>query len=220
MSILEIKNRTENWQTARHFYPFFEQEASRHLATRLGEPQEIEPGEVHLELYWKGMRDYLHGNRTKDDSNDFAERYERLFPNLRKKIELSGGFRPFNASNYDVSTQERKTKLRNNLINTEIDIVLESPNCLYIGEAKHEMTFGADGKLVLVHQLIRQYVMAKILVDLTGHKKEVVPFVVGDDVGELEKSHQVDFMIRQGWMNRENVLEWGRVKELARRVQP
>ena len=30
---------------------------------------------------------------------------------------------------------------------------------------KHEMTFGANGRLVLVHQLIRQYVMAKILMD-------------------------------------------------------
>ena len=27
------------------------------------------------------------------------------------------------------------------------------------------MTFGANGRLVLVHQLIRQYVMAKILMD-------------------------------------------------------
>ena len=67
--------------------------------------------------------------------------------------------------NYDVSTKDRMANLGNNLVNTEIDIVLQSPNHLFIGEAKHEMTFGANGRLVLVHQLIRQYVMAKILMD-------------------------------------------------------
>ena len=42
-----------------------------------------------------------------------------------------------------------------------------------------EMSLSPDGSLVLVHQLIRQYVMAKILVDLTKTGKEVVVFVVG-----------------------------------------
>ena len=107
-------------------------------------------------------------------------------------------------------------KLRNNLVNTEIDIVLESPNSLFIGEAKHEMSFGADGTLVLVHQLIRQYVVARILVDRLECDKEVVPFVVGDDTKQLRKSRQVGFMIRQGWMKERNILEWRDVKDLAR----
>ena len=190
--------------------------ASAGLARKLGEPQHTETGEIYLELYWKGMRDHLYRDRTKDDSNDFADCYERLFPDLRKRIALSGSFRPLNNLNYDISTEEGKTGLRNNLVNTEVDIVLESPSCLYIGEAKHEMSFGADGQLVLVHQLIRQYVMAKILVDHLKRKKEVVPFVIGDDTKKLMRNGQVDFMIRQGWLKEANVLEWSEVKDLAR----
>ena len=53
--------------------------------------------------------------------------------------------------------------------------------------------------MVLVHQLIRQYVMAKILMDRLESdglaKKNVIPFVVGDDVGSLKKRRQVEFMI-------------------------
>lgn len=217
MTILGITNRTENWKTARHFYPFFGQEASVCLAKKLGEPSETKPGEVRLELYWKGMRDHLHeiGATRASDDNDYAESYTRLFGDLRRKIEGFNKFRELNDCNYDVSTKERRDQLRDNLINTEIDIVLESPNCLYIGEAKHEMSFGADGSLVLVHQLIRQYVMARILLDRLGCKKDVIPFVVGDDAKGLKKSQQVKFMIYQGWMNEENVLKWGKVKKLA-----
>ena len=98
-----------------------------------------------------------------------------------------------------MSTKDRMANLGNNLVNTEIDIVLQSPNHLFIGEAKHEMTFGANGRLVLVHQLIRQYVMAKILMDRLESdglaKKNVIPFVVGDDVGSLKKGRQVEFMV-------------------------
>ena len=59
--ILEIENRTENWKTARYFSPFFEDEAAGiRLAKRLGAPQSTEQSEVQLELFWKGMRDYVH----------------------------------------------------------------------------------------------------------------------------------------------------------------
>ena len=164
------------------------------------------------------MRDYLHknGGKNPSDDEDFAERYVRLFPDLRSRIEDFGGFRNLNDSNYDVFTEVKKANLRNNLVNTEIDIVLESPNSLFIGEAKHEMSFGADGTLVLVHQLIRQYVVARILVDRLECDKEVVPFVVGDDAKQLRKSHQVGFMTRQGWMTERNILEWRDVEDLAR----
>ncbi len=219
MTILGIKNRTENWKTARHFSPLFG-EARVCLARKLGEPRDTQSGEVHLELYWKGMRDYLHMKKTQIAGEDFAVRYNRLFRNLRKEIEDfrigdSYGFQRLNNWNYDVSTKDCMDKLKNNLINTEIDIVLQSPSYLYIGEAKHEMSFGANGSLVLVHQLIRQYVMARILVDLLGCSKRVTPFIVGDDAEALGKSHQVRFMICQGWMKKENVLEWGKVKELT-----
>ena len=76
------------------------------------------------------------------------------------------------------------------------------------------MTFGANGNLVLVHQLIRQYVMATILVEISNNRprKQVIPFVVGDNVGTLKKSSQVRFMISQGWLREANVLCWGEIK--------
>ena len=38
---------------------------------------------------WYGMRDHLHKTKQKkkDDIQDFAKRYTRWFPNLRKEIE-------------------------------------------------------------------------------------------------------------------------------------
>jgi len=104
--------------------------------------------------------------------------------------------------------------LTNSLLGTEVDVVLESPNHLFIGEVKHESTFGADGKLVLVHQLIRQYVTATILLQLAGEHKEVIPFVVGDSTGYLKKTSQVRFMINQGWLKDTNVLCWEDVENV------
>ena len=75
------------------------------------------------------------------------------------------------------------------------------------------MNFDASRKLNLVHQLIRQYVMATILVDILASDKKVVPFVVGGS----RRSLQVDFLVKQGWLNPNNVLEWKDVKAL--RVQ-
>ena len=126
-----------------------------------------------------------------------------------------------NDANYDVSKPEREYTLRRNLIHTEIDIVLETQDHLFIGQAKHESGFGVDGKDVLVHQLIRQYVMAKILVDLTRSDKQVISFVVGDDTDKMNKYVQVKFMLDQrrrykdqGWLRKGNVLSWGKIKEL------
>ena len=101
--------------------------------------------------------------------------------------------------------------------NTEVDIVLEDSDSLFIGEAKHEMGFGADGKLILVHQLIRQYVTAKVLLEMSTRtaNKRLVPFVVGDDVGMLMQTNQVRFMIKQGWLQEDNVLSWQEIKEIA-----
>ncbi len=217
MSILGINNRTENWKTARHFHPFFG-DAGVELAERLGEPKGTAKGEVQLELYWKGMRDHLHDCEKENADNELAERYECLFPDLRNAIKDFEGLRLPNGSNYRVDATENKSKFRNNLINTEIDIVLASPGHLYIGEAKHEMSFGADGNLILVHQLIRQYVMAKILLDIRGCTKKVIPFVVGDNAKRLRKSRQVAFMIDRGWMCEKNVLKWREIQDLARDV--
>ena len=223
MSILGIQNRTENWKTALYFSPMFRDCNLRlALAKMLGEPDGTQPAEVHLELYWKGMRDYLHKTKQKrkDNIQDFKKRYMCLFPNLRKKIKDFGKFKELQDLNYDVLTEPRKDKLSNNLFNTEIDIVLETPNHLFIGEAKHEMGFGANGDLVLVHQLIRQYVMAKTLINRLASegcvsKKKVVPFVVRNNPKGREQA-QVDFMVCQGWLKKKNVLTWECIENLTR----
>ena len=77
------------------------------------------------------------------------------------------------------------------------------------------MGFGGDSSLILVHQLIRQYVMAKILVDRLELDKEIIPFVVGDSAAELKRTFQVSFMIHRGWMDEENVLAWSDVGDLG-----
>jgi len=166
-------------------------------------------------LFWRGMRDFLYITRVKKQSaqQEYADLYVRLFPNLRGNIEEFGEFHKLQPDNYDVSNKDRMVNLANNLANTEIDVVLETPNHLFIGEAKHEMSFGANGDLVLVHQLIRQYVMAKILIEFSNNRKAVVPFVVCDSVEDVMRTSQVRFMIEQRWLKEENVLDWKEIKK-------
>lgn len=215
LGILGISNRTENWKTARHFAPFLD-----HGAKRLAEHliRKRVQSNVRLELYWKGMRDFL---KTKKDKGQWKieigdrVRNSELFGNLREVVSgfrVAGlpGFRKLKDRNYNTSDTER---LYRNLYNTEIDIVLESRHALFIGEAKGEMSLGADSRLVLVHQLIRQYVMANILVELTGTPKRVIPFVVGCN----ERQHQVQFMLEQGWMKKCHILQWDHIKRVAQK---
>jgi len=215
MHILGIKNRTEDWKTAVYFSPLFGGN-SNGLAERLGETPRPRPEDVILELFWKGMRDHLYARRIKKRSAKQAlvDRYNRIFPNLLRDVKKFGDLQTPNPQNYDTSTDDRMDKLVDNLVNTEIDVVLETPNHLFIGEAKHEMRFGANGSYVLVHQLIRQYVLANILIDYLPDqiKKKVIPFVVGDDVGYLNRTAQVRFMIDQGWLKKENVLCWKEIR--------
>ena len=222
MAILGITNRTENWKTARYFAPLFGHGSVRVARRLLGDEEErakLQPGDVRLELFWYGVRDDLYQSDNKVDTEREAfTTYSRLFGDLANSVK---GFRadgkPFRApeGSYSVSAKGAMSKLASNLRNTEIDIVLESPSHLFIGEAKHESGLGADGKDFLTHQLIRQYVLAKILLKLPGHKeKEVVPFVVGDSKAYLAKTLQVQFMIAQKWMPKENILDWSDIEAL------
>ena len=113
-----------------------------------------------------------------------------------------------------MSKDEWVLKLGSNLVGTEIDVVLETQTRLYIGEAKHESTLHANSSYVLVHQLIRQYVMARILIELCSSKKEVVTFIIRDEVKGREQA-QVEFMIDQCWLKKENILSWGYVRKLC-----
>ena len=241
MGILGIRNRTENWKTAQTFAPFFECDSARtRLAKRLlkplGKSDEIQSGAVEIELFWYGMRDYINqlDKEERPDDRDLANLYQSLFPDLRKDIEAFGintkDSSMLGCANYDVQENDRVKNLYSNLIHTEIDIVLKTPGHLFIGEAKGETTFRPEKKYVLMHQLIRQYVMATILICCLNSNKKVVPFVVGDDRDNLTETHtnqkhiqQVNFMIQQhnsgrnpgDWLKAENVLSWDYIEELA-----
>lgn len=223
MGILGIENRTENWKTARTFAPFLKDNIRRRkLAKRLS-GAENPRGEVHIEFFWKGIRDWLHlkGKDGVDYASYFTDRYNSLFPNLCEEIKNFDLFQEPKAHNYHASSGDEEALYRN-LLNTEIDIVLESKTHLFIGEAKHEMTFNANSDLVLVHQLIRQYVMASILVDCLKsesreHDKEIISFVVGDKdkIPSLQNTAQVTFMFKQKWLSKDNVLSWDEIDRLA-----
>ena len=233
MKILGIENRDENWRTAHYFSPFFRDEGARlRLAGRLGEPGGTQASEVCINLFWYGMRDHLHPQGNYNDlvkkyKKVFAECYMRHFGELRDKIENfrheGSKFADLRDKNYALHTGDEHgmSELFSNIFHTEIDVVLQTPNHLYIGEAKHEETFDANGKYVLVHQLIRQYVTARILVCrlVSENKitpKKVVPFVVRNTPMGGEQA-QVYFMIQQGWMSNKNVLTWEDIKKLSGR---
>ena len=225
MSILGINNRTENWKTARYFAPLLlDSYARAELAWKLGEPKDTSGSEVKLELFWKGMRDYVDkiGKDRGDLIGPCAEAYEKLFPDLRADIkkfsqqpknqDSRGGLLEPKEHNYAAFNPDG---LWDNLYNTEIDIVLETPNSLYIGEAKDEAGLGADGNYVLVHQLVRQFVMAYILLHLMGKEtKKVVPFLVVADDDYIKRTGQVRFMISQEWLKKKNVLTWADIRGL------
>ena len=230
MGILGIRNRTENWKTAQSFAPFFECNSARiRLAKRLlkplGKSDEIQSGAVEIELFWYGMRDYINQLSKKERPNDrdLANHYQCLFPDLRKDIEDFGintkDSSMLDCANYDVQEDDQKKNLYSNLIHTEIDIVLKTPDHLFIGEAKGETTFRPEKKYVLMHQLIREYVMATVLIDLCGSDKEIVPFVVVDAPGQLKEPRkhidQISFLRDQGWLKEENVLSWKCIEKLA-----
>ena len=215
MGILDIKNRAENWKTAETFSGLSE-EGKASLAVRLVGAEHSVRMPVTLELFWHGARDYIHG-KQRDWKSVFARQYQSLFGNLGSDLETYAGFRKLNDWNYDVSRAERKQGLYENLVGTEIDIVIETPDHLLIGEAKDENSFfNTDGNHVLVHQLVRQYVMARILVNLTCPTKEIVTFVVGNTqrLPRMKQRDQLKFMIRQGWLKKENVLAWDYIESL------
>ena len=218
MAILGIKNRTENWRTASVLSPLVEKPGARiSLASHLvGSREQLGEEKPEFELFWPGMRDYMNQRKHRRDP-DYVDRvfdyYRDCFRNLRQEIESFSGFYPLKAHNYIVK-EECKQKLYGNLYHTEVDVVLQTQNHLCIGEAKYGQTLRADSKHVLVHQFIRQYVMARILVELIGSKKRVVPFVIGDSRDSLMNTNQVKFMIEMKYLSERNVLSWNKLSEI------
>ena len=231
--VLIIENRTENWKTARCLSPFFGERAAalarrRALARRLGESLATPAADVTIELFWKGVRDWLARctERKKERKAQLVRSYRKRFCNLRHEVQQYGCFRKLEPGNYEVLSADQEKQLVANLVNTEIDIVLETPTHLFIGEAKYKSGFHASGKLILVHQLVRQYVMAKVLVDVLPCHREVVPFVVTEGVQRQTRSdrnadepglrsRQVQFLIQRCWMQPCNCLTWDDLERLA-----
>jgi hypothetical protein len=230
MGILGIRNRTENWKTVENFHALSD-DAKVKLVQRLLEPyqdaQEVAPDSVKVELFWKGIRDY----EESISATQCKDVYQSLFGSLRGEIKAfiaearSARRRPLNDLqdwNYRVSDdifasgaeKPSPEALKDNLRNTEIDIVLETPSHLFIGEAKDESDLDGDSRYVLVHQLIRQYVLAKILLTILGEDRKIVQFIVGPEVEDLKKKEQVKFVEKQGWLKENNILSWDCVKAI------
>ena len=229
MGILEIKNRTENWKTAQSFVPLYGANSVRLARRLLGPDPTLEPGSVRLELFWKGVRDYIDGQNEslpkgmkksiKDYKDDFKAAFERHFGDLRAAIKEHGRLKTPNPWNYTVNGDLKdgtsaKSKLASNLNGIEIDIVLETPEHLLIGEAKDESKLGTKGGQVLVHQLIGEYVQATILLDVLKVEKQVMPFIVCDDKAAIMRNGQIQFMLWKGWLKEGNILTWDDIEAL------
>ena len=223
MSILGIENRTENWRTARKLSPLVEKRVARvSLASHIvGCSRRQLHHNIEFELFWHGMRDYADMRERQGspiEPDQVVECYNYLFSDLRREIGdwrkfERQGFQQLDEDNY-VADETTKERLRDNLRHSEIDIVIETQSHLCIGEAKIRADFGTNSKYILVHQLIRQYVMAKILVKLTGQDKVVVPFVIGDCKDNLLNKSQVKFMIDSSYLSAQNVLSWKELPEI------
>lgn len=233
MGILGIENRTENWKTVEAFTPLISNEEARNglalkLLNNLDENLDCSPNEVTLELFWNGVRDYLYWNDKQENLNasrakrkdryacTFARTYQRLFPTLRNDIYESNLTLP-NEWNYQAFDKNSVEKLFHNIHGTEFDIVLDTPNYLFIGEAKDESGLGTNGDLVLVHQLIRQYVTAKVLLHFTGNlDKKVRLFSVVKKRDGFLRTYQARFALNKGWLCRANVLSWDDIYTLTK----
>lgn len=224
--ILDIANRTENWKTAQTFLSMCPQQRAcfaNRLLKSYCSASKLQPDEVRLELFWRGVRDHIYATEGKQEhKNAFANLYKdsSCFSMLRENIKVfkpSDGLKPLTLKdwNYSLGQCDWKDNLFNNLYNTEIDIVLSSANYLFIGEAKYKSKLRTQSKWVLPHQLVRQYVTATILLKDLDCKKEVVPFIVWEKGNNQKYEVQVQFMISLGWLRKDNILTWKEVEEIA-----
>ncbi len=239
MNILGIENRTENWKTVQHFYGLSGNARAclaRHIvAKHLGSDSAklgVDFEDVAIGLFWYGMRDYVHqcDRDRKELEADFANIYVQKFPKLRDDLgilrqRLPYRFLEMKPYHYALPESTYQSKLYNNLTSTEVDVVLETSDYLLIGECKHESDLGVNPDYILVHQVIRQYVMARILANYISlsaevdvKEKEVIPFIVGDGdkLGSIRNSTQIRFMTEVGWLREGNILDWNQVSDICR----
>ena len=222
--ILGIKNRTENWKTVQHFHGL-SQDARKCLVKKLLGTNQLESEDIQIELFWYGFRDYIATCDEKGNCPPTAENvveiYNEYFGDLKGKVQrfcdpkFPHKFSGLIPKNYDPSLEG---DLFNNLRHTEIDIAIISGKHLILGEAKHQSSLDAKSSYVLVHQLIRQRVMAQILLRVSGADLEITHFLVGDKkrLDTMKNRVQVKFMEKQKWLKPENVLSWDDIEQLTR----
>lgn len=226
-TIIGIKNRTENWETAKTLGPLITYQKQNHLANLIigANHSSFNSNEVVMQFFWKGFRDHWNEKSlqcSKDDMiNETAVVYNRLFPDLRNRIKAYNKDKRVSRNkrlrltetNYVClnSDIQSKKRLFANVANTEIDVVLEAPGFLLIGEVKAEQTFGAASKHILAHQLIRQYVMASIVLEMREECKafKLIPFIIGDNT---KKTTQVACMRYLGYLPEANIITWEELK--------
>ncbi|REL27514.1 hypothetical protein DXX93_13735 [Thalassotalea euphylliae] len=224
MSIFNINNRSESWRISRQFilggYGLSNKLANK-VVSNVG--QELS-GEVELELFWTGFRDYCHSQsitlENKSLLNEVGIAFEKNFSTLFEQVE---SFNKRNTVKLRIDSSKHNYRLNNqslcklvkNLYHTEIDIVISTGNSLLVGEVKSEVSFNANSEYVLVHQLIRQYVMATILVHLLNingqNITQITPFVIAEK--NVSRSAQVRFMIDSGWLHQSNIFDWSVLEE-------
>ena len=124
--ILGIENRTENWRTTVYFSPMFSGKSYK-FAEVLGATPAFPPAAVRIELFWKGVRDYRHSKDIprRDLDLKVKEAYDLNFVGLRRDILDFQGFAGLTAAHYESTGDDAASKLTNNLLGTEIDVVLE-----------------------------------------------------------------------------------------------
>ncbi|WP_420065100.1 hypothetical protein [Pectobacterium colocasium] len=215
--ILGIKNRTENWTTVNNLFDLKNKKLISYLMRNNDDESEpFDDGvQARLELFWYGYRDYLFDNSINlntINTNAIYERFLRLFPDLQGNVlKFQNGnrrcLRVEEAVNYSFQREDAPLRLFQNIRHTEIDIVIETRNKLYIGEVKDSQTFGADGRLFLPHQLLRQYIMARILIDELGRNLDVVPFIISNSEN-TRKNGQIQLMVNLGYLDMKNVFTW------------
>ena len=235
MPILGIENQTENWKTVQTFAPYHASAEARYrLAQRLVQPLgtllDCQPQEIQLELFWNGMRDYLkvaaewkelpnEKAKIKLYGSKFVDIYNELYTDLLGELRASQ-VTVSKERNYNVSGKEGRRKLYHHLHGTEFDVVLEAPGLLFLGEAKLGGSYNDSNDSVLRHQLVKQYVVANILLSYMGKRNDggqllIIPFVVSDKPDTLKKSPQAKFMIKRGWLKADNIMSWDDINELT-----
>jgi len=222
-NILGIRNRTENWKTARTISKIISDKKCGKLASiivgnHINHCKKYKNDDVLIELFWKGYRDYYYLEKEKSGIGEkeiIDKTYkicDREFGTLQDDINIHKGKLKIDIERNYIFNY--KKDLFNNLRCTEIDVVLECDGYFLIGEAKDEESFGSNSNHILCHQLIRQFVMAKVVIECLGREIKIIPFIIVPDIVAAKNKGQVKLMQELGWLEEKNVLSWNMIDKI------